>query len=242
MKKKEIRIATFSLPWFFWVAVAVIMLVGVRLAGSPLERDRQFSLVRCLSLLELVYLLVYKYALRYLRSEYNVFNELPCYLCNISSIICLLAAVSESQLLMAYCSSIGFLGAVLAYLMPDGPNVNQKFFSWQALGFYGYHSLLVASSLSFWVLGLYEPAVSDALKVTIFTVVIIMAVHLVNLLMIRTGLNPKSNFIFTIRPDNAVLAWFHKLNPVELWYLLPVAVPLWGLCASQLALLKLLSR
>ncbi len=242
MKKEEIRIATFSLPWFFWVAVAVAMLGAVKLSGRGMNPDQQFSLVLYFSILELIYLLIYKYSLRYIRPDYNFFNELPFYLCNISTIVAVLAAASRNQLLMAYCTSIGFLGAVLAYLMPDGPNVNQKFFSWQALGFYGYHSMLIASSLSFFVLGLYVPVYGDALRVTVLTVLIIMAVHLVNLLMIRTGLNPASNFIFTVRPDNAVLAWFYKLIPVQLWYLVPVSVPLYALCLLDFLILRLFIR
>ena len=139
------------------MVLTAVVLTAVTLLGRGLDENGRYRMVLYLSIAELIILRLYKYSLKDIRDDYNWYNELPCYLCNQSTIICIIASIIKDNTLMAYCVSVGTLGAVLAFVMPDSYNRDQLVFSKQAYGFYGYHGLLIVTCLSFYTLGLYIP-------------------------------------------------------------------------------------
>ena len=114
------------------------------------------------------------------------------------------------------------LGAILAFVMPDSYNRDQLVFSKQAYGFYGYHGLLIVTCLSFYTLGLYHPALKDCIWAGIYTLVLAVIAHIINVILVKTGLNKRSNYVFTMYPDNIVMQKLWDIFPVRLVYMLPI--------------------
>lgn len=222
--RKEARIRVFNRWWWFYVALTVCVLILVTLTGRQLGLQARYRLVLTVSIIELVILRIYKYSLRKIRADYNYFNELPCYLCNQATLLCIIAAITRNVSIMAYCVSIGTLGAILAFVMPDGYNRDQLVFSRQAYGFYGYHGLLIVTCLSFYTLNLYVPALKDCIWAGIYTALLAIIAHIINIIMVKTRLNPKSNYVFTMYPDNVVMQALYDRLPVRLFYMLPIPV------------------
>ena len=230
MKKtwRDIRIRVFGAGWWFYMILMIVFLVLVTLTGRSLSVERKRLFLLGLSILEYLILRIYKFNLKDIREDYNYFNELPCYLCNQSTILCVVGAYILNPVIMSHCVSVGTLGAFLALTMPDRYNRDQLLFSRQAFGFYGYHALLVITCLAFYTTGLYDPKPADAIWPMVITFVLACTAHLINLFLRKTGLNPIANYVFTYDPDNPVFAMLYKRFPVSLFYLLPI-LPVIGL-------------
>ena len=196
--------------------------------GNGLSYEERLRLILILSIIELVILRIYKFSLKDIRSNYNYFNELPCYLCNQSTIMCIIAALTMDERIMSYCVTAGMIGALLAIFMPDRYNDDQPFYSRQALGFYGYHCLLISTCIGFWLLGLYHPEGKDCIYVMAFVFLLVCIAHLVNIIVRKTGLNPHANYVFTWGPENALLDRLYRMIPCRLFYMLPL-LPLFGI-------------
>ncbi|MBR2578494.1 MAG: YwaF family protein [Erysipelotrichaceae bacterium] len=218
----DIHIRVFNKGWWFYVLLTVVFLAVMTAAGRALSPDGRLRLVFWLSIFEYVILRIYKHSLRHIRDDYNFFNELPCYLCNQSTIICIIAAFTGSSILMSYCVTVGTIGALLAVFMPDRYNRDQLLFSKQAFGFYGYHGLLIITCLSFYTLGLYRPDPKDALWGMLITFLLAATAHRINAILRKSGLNKAANYVFTWGPDNAILDKLYSLFPVKLFYMIPV--------------------
>ena len=235
---KDFRITVFSIGWWFYVALTVLGLLTVTKYGNTLpDQQSRLKLVLYLSIIELIILRIYKYSLRYTRSSYNYWNELPCYLCNQSTILCIIASITDNRHIMAFCIIIGTLGAILAYVMPDSYNRDQAFYSLQALGFYGYHGLIIITCLSFRTLRLYESDLRDSLWVMLTIFLLAVIAHIINYILRKTGLNKESNYVYTYHTDNiGILNKLYSLIPMKLFYLIPI-MPVFGLLAFVILLI-----
>ena len=224
------------------MVLTAVVLIAVTLVGRNFSEQGRYDLILWLSVAELIILRLYKYSLKNIRSDYNWYNEWPCYLCNQSTILCIVAAITKNVPIMAYCVAVGTLGAVLAFVMPDRYNRDQKVFSKQAYGFYGYHGLLIVTCLSFYTLGLYTPKVSDCLWPSIWTFILAIIAHIINYVLRKTGRNKTANYVFTYDPDNGILQAMWKILPVKLVYMLPV-MPIFAAFSRRLfAILSLFSK
>ena len=242
MKGFNARIKVFNLWWWMYVVLTFFVLCIVTAAGNTLDTDSRFHLVLALSIAELIILRLYKLSLKTIREDYNYYNELPCYLCNQSTLMCILGAVTRNHSVMAYCVSVGTLGAVLAYVMPDSYNRDQRVFSKQAYGFYGYHGLLIVTCLSFYTLRLYEPALRDCVWGPVWTLILAGIAHLINTYLRKKELNKRANYVYTYGPENIILQKMWNIFPVKLWYMLPV-LPIFAAYSFLFFLvLKALSR
>ena len=212
----------FSAGWWFYIIMTIVFMVYLHKIGKQLDYESKRKFILIFSIIEFIILRIYKRSLKGVYDRYNYFNELPCYLCNISTILCIVAALTDNSILMGFCTTIGLFGSLLAIFMPDRYYVNIPLFSRQTVGFYGYHSMLLVSCLSFYLMGLYKPDPKDALWAMVILFVVTCVIHIVNIVLRKTGLNPTCNYTFTIEPDNNVLEFFYKLFPVKLFYLLPV--------------------
>ena len=224
---KDAHISVFSPGWWFYVILMILGLFALTMVSKNMTYDQRLRMILYLCIIELIILRIYKYSLRYIRHDYNYYNELPCYLCNQSSIMCTIAALTGNTQIMSYCFTIGTLGALLAVFMPDSHNRDQLFFSVQAVGFYGYHGLLIVTCLSFIATRVYEPVLTDCLSTMAIVVILVVIVHIINKYLRRKGLNPIANYDYTIDPEIGILKKLYKLNPTELFYLLPI-LPAFG--------------
>ncbi len=234
---REFRITVFKAGWWFYVILTGLGLFLLTILGKQLpDREDRLRLILVLSIIELVILRLYKFSLKQIRSDYNYFNELPCYLCNQSTILCIIAALLDDRHLMAFCIIIGTFGAILAYVMPDSYNNDQLFYSKQAIGFYGYHGLLIISCLSFYTLQLYSPDLRDAFWNMFLIFFLATLAHLINYVLRKSGLNPQANYVFTYQPDNIILEKLYALLPIRLLYMLPI-MPVFGILSWLLLLI-----
>lgn len=223
MKKiKDLHIKAHNGSWFFVMALIVLFITVIAILGNKLSIDGRFNFLLVLSIFEFVYLRVYKYSLRFVHKKYEYYNELPCYLCNFSTIICIIAAITRNSVLMAYCFTAGVIGALLALILPDPYYKDIPLLSIPTYGFYGYHALLLATCLGFYLFGLYKPNPIDALWATLITFGLSFIAHITNYILRKTGLNEKSNYVFTYEPGNAVMKKLYSIFKVKLLYLIPI--------------------
>jgi len=233
------RIRVFGFGWWFYILLAAVLLVVLTILCSSMDRASRKLVIFILSLSEYIILRIYKYSLKNIRENYNFYNELPCYLCNQSTILCMIGALTESDFVMSYCVTAGFLGALLAVLMPDQYNQNQLFFSRQAFGFYGYHSLLMVTCLSFYTLKIYEPVPSHALGVMAMIFLLACIAHLINYVLRKSGLHPQANYVYTYFPENIVFQKCYDLFPVKVLYMIPIMLGFGAVSYVMLVVMKL---
>ncbi len=219
---KDVRIKVFNAGWWFYVLLTAFFLVLLGVFGRRLDERMKLRVMLVLSVIEYIVLRIYKFSLKDIRDDYNYYNELPCYLCNQSTIMCILASLTNDQRIMGFCVTAGLYGALLAVFMPDRYNRDQLMFSTQAYGFYGYHGLLIATCFGFYAIGLYPGKTEGAFWGMFFTFFWACVAHLINHLLRKSGLNPKANYVFTWEPDNALLQKLYEMCPHRLLYLIPV--------------------
>lgn len=225
MDVKKIRVKPFNATWWiiFVCQFALVLLVKVIVGNKPYEYIYKF--MTDFSIFNLIYLFLYKFSLSKTNDfEFNFWNELPLYLCNIGSILAYLAMKYNDQVMMGFCYCVGTVGALMAYLMPDKKFIDVNLFSTRAIGYYGYHGLLIVINLSFKTLGIYQPSVNDLKKIIYLCIFIVLLVHLVNMLL-RHKIYPNANYMFTVEPTNIVLEKVYKICPIKciyLYLLLPV--------------------
>lgn len=236
---QNFRIKVFGPGWWFYMILTVILLFVLTLSCKDLDRPSRKLVILILSLLEYVVLRIYKYSLKGIRSNYNFYNELPCYLCNQSTILCIIGSVTESSFVMSYCVTAGFLGALFAVLLPDQYNRNQLFFSKQAFGFYGYHCLLMITCLSFYTLKIYDPDPSHALYVMVMIFLLACIAHVINYGLRKSGLHPQANYVYTYFPENIVFQKCYDLFPVHVLYMIPILLGFGAASFVMLAVMKL---
>ena len=219
---KDSRIKLFNPGWWFYFVLTVVFMIVLTVMGNRYDRQTRLNIVFVLSVIELIIMRIYKYSLKTYRDDYNYFNELPCYLCNQSTLLCIVASYFDNSHIMAFCIIVGALGALLAVFMPDSYNIDQPFYCRQAFGFYGYHCLLIVTCLSFYTLKLYKPDPKDALWIMLIIFILAVLAHIINYLLRKSGLNERSNYVFTYHPDNVILEKLYGLIPIKLFYMLPI--------------------
>lgn len=223
MKKiKDLRIKTYNACWVSVIILIVLLTIIVTIFGNKLSIDSRFNLILILSIIEFIHLRIYKYSLRYIYDNYNYYNELPCYLCNLSTIMCIIAAITRNSILMAYCFTSGTIGALLALFFPDPLYKEVPLISIKSFGFYGYHTELIITCLSFYLLGLYIPRPVDALWSMLITFGLTYIAHFMNFILRKTGLSKTVNYIFTYEPGNKIMEKLYSIFKVKVLYMLPI--------------------
>ncbi len=221
---RKMRITPFSPGWWLYLGLAFGILSWLGMIFSDSSREHRLHFIFVFSICELTYLLIYKWSLRFFRENYSPWNELPCYLCNLSTLISIIASGLDLHYLQCFCLTVGVLGTMLAFLMPDGPNADLPLFSLNALGFYGYHAMLLVSCLSYHALEICTVRFSDIPVIMLITLISLIAAHCTNS-WLRRSILPTANYIFTYDPDNFVLKAAFRLLPLRFFYLLPLFVP-----------------
>ena len=239
---KKLRIDPFTWGWWLYLGITVLLIVLMTIFLKNKPRSVRLTFMFWYSVFQLAYLMVYKYSLRYYRYNFSMWNELPLYLCNLSSIISIIASGFDIHFLQSYCLTLGTAGALLAFLMPDGPNVNLPFFSLNTLGFYGYHAILLATCIGYFTTGLCVPEFREIPLILLTILGCLLLAHIVNTILRKTGILPTANYIFTYRADNPVLGASYKLLPHRFIYLLPLFIPGSVLVALMIGLFRLISR
>ena len=101
-----------------------------------------------------------------------------------------------------------------------------------AVGFYGFHGLVLALAVTFASWELYRPTFRDTPAVLAVLTLLGGAVHLVNLLL-RATVYPQASYFYTCGLEgNPVLDWLLALIPVYFLYELPLLLLMVLFCGA----------
>ncbi len=225
----------FNLTFFIVTAFFVALLIAATLImRNKSERARRIVIASA-AILTLIGFIAYKYFLSIdtaydemtaaTTNGFNWWGELPLHLCNINMLLIPVAVMFDMQMLMSFCFFVGSICASLAIIMPGLGFDHYSIFLPRMLGYFGTHYMVAIMAVAIVTFGLYRPKFSDLPKTCVVITVITFIVFLVNLLLINTGLHPKANYFYSIRPvGNPLLELFYKLIPIPFIYLLPSLV------------------
>lgn len=228
-KIKDAKINVFNIWWWLYIVFIFVLIISIYLIGNNLSIDGKYKLLLVFNIIEYIGLRIYKFSLKNAKGfNYNYFNELTCYLCNQANLLSIIACLTRSISMMSYCVIVGSFGAFLALLMPDEYFCNHQALSLPSYGFYGYHSLLFASCLSFFTLGLYKPELSHFYYGPLWLLILTIIAHIINFILRKTKLHPNANYTYTYYPENFILKKLYAKIPIRFVYLLPL-LPIFAL-------------
>lgn len=224
------------MKWGFFTPVHLLTLVFgagllIGLYGFLRRRSVTFR-VRVLAVLSLWGIAAIAYNLLRWGSP---LEYLPLHLCSVNALLLPAAVLTRSRvlgnLLLLWCP--GALGALVA----NGAMAQTPVVSWTFLFFFLPHVLEFGIPVLLWKLGLVERDVRCVGPSIGLTVLIYTVVHFCNLGIndwcADTGSPIRVNYMFSLQPDNPLLAFFYTLLPEPYWYLfllLPgILVYLWVL-------------
>ena len=214
------KIKPFNATWWGMLALQVAIITIISIIAYPLERSQVLTLLKLFNVGVGVYLFFYKFALSRLKDyDFNIWDDLPFYLCNLGTITAIIASFTDNRYLMGFVYAVSIFGAFIAYVFPDEAFCNIKMFSVKAIGFFGYHGLIICEGFLFVTTGAYVPKYSDILPIVIYLVVLLFFVHIVNTIIRKTKF-PECNYSFTYGSrGNPILQKIYDKIPINLIYL-----------------------
>ena len=141
MKSEQFKIRPFKGIWYLVSLFQILLsLIFYRLS---LFVDKQ-KLMMHIYIFTIVFYILYKAYLICLSKTYEttIFEELPFAMCQMTLFCCHLGVCFCSKPLMGFAFFMGLISAVMAYAMPVDGFYDISIFSFEAIGFYGYHGLL----------------------------------------------------------------------------------------------------
>ena len=215
----------FSLLWFLSLGVTVALAVFLALFfRSRSEREKR-SFIGAFSIALFLFWILYKVWLYVVPDfEFEFWSELPFHLCNIAMPIAAIGAYKNSRVCQGICYFCCSIGAVFALLLPVDGFYDVPFLTPQGIGYWGYHFLVLLLCVSFVLLGVYHPRLSDIPKVCLTLFLIACGIHALNLVL-RATVYAEANYCYTFGlSGNPVTEFLCRLIPVPLLYLLPCLV------------------
>lgn len=216
-------VEAYSPVWFAFVAlipIAVIVITGIY-RKKPMEERIRFMKRLCL-LSMAVYVLYKGYALFDPGYETTVWRELPLNLCNLGIFLAYPALTKRFSVLRPFVVFVCILGTFCGILMPDALHSKLLILDPICIGFYATHILGAVMLILFLTLDIYEPRMKDIWISVLTTLIITLLIHVVNMALRATGLEPGANFIFTYGlKENRILSLLWSFIPVPYLYQLP---------------------
>lgn len=229
-------ISPFNTGFFVLMAamVAIIILLSLTLRKAS-DKVRRLVIIG-ICVLDIIIFFFYKLALSHDaefleisgQAEFNWFSELPLQLCNINMFLIPIALLIKKRGLLSFCFFIAPLGALMAMLSPEPAFTGYSLFIPRIAGFYVTHLIVMMAGILIVTMGFYRPHFKD-LPLTLLTMLLLVtAIHGVNLLL-RATVCPNANYFFTIwTGDVSILDAFWNIIPHSYWYLylaLVIALP-----------------
>lgn len=238
----DLTVAPLNGTWwalFVLTATAIAGIWLVRGRGRKSTKDNR-RFLGWFGAITLAYLWGYKTLLS-LNPEFDFqfWNELPLQPCNLIAILAILAAATDWQVLKNFCLCAGIPFAMVALLMPVDGFSQVPLLSVNAIGFYGFHGMVLALSVSFATLGVCRSRLRDIPGTAALLVGLGTAVHGVNVLL-RATVFGGANYFYTFGLEgNVVLEGLWALLPMPLVYELPLLLVLIAVCLATTLLARL---
>ncbi|MDO4500276.1 MAG: YwaF family protein [Erysipelotrichaceae bacterium] len=177
----------------------------------------------------LIHFLIYKLYLpfdkeykRIMGKEFNIYSEFILYPCNVIIIVLFIALLIDSKLLLSFCFHAAMTCPILAILFPPLGFNDDYIYRFRVFTFYFYHYMIIICAFLLVVTGKYIPNVRDVLPAMLVYAVFSFICYLLNVVLIKTGLNPKSNYFYNYFPDgNFVMEAIYKYIPHPFLFTLP---------------------
>lgn len=161
----------------------------------------------------------------------SLLTMIPLQLCNIAVFLLPVAIVARKRLLFDFAFYVCGLGALAALLFPSSIYIGRI---WDpiTLGFFVNHLAILSIPILLATWGFYRPEPTPrrlaALSALVFGLAAVL--HLLNVAIWRTT-GVEADYFFTIirfsAPQNPAFAFFARLLPIDLFYLLPALPILW---------------
>lgn len=239
--------------WWVLLLAPVALAAVIRAVRTPLERRwggtspcrfRQRFLA-ALALLSVAWLFAYKFLLWAVTDyPFEFWNELPLQPCNVVALLALPAALLRGRAakpLRAFCFYGGIVFSLAAMALPVDGFHDIPLLSVNAIGFYGFHGLVLTLAISFAAWELYQPSFGDTPAVLLLLTLLGGAVHLVNLLL-RATVYPHASYFYTCGLEgNPVLEGLLEVIPVYFLFELPLLLLMTLFCGC-INLIFLLGR
>lgn len=226
---------TFGLTHIISLLLVPVILVGLYQILKRLHGRAQDIALLCLSLVGIIAIL---YNLLMWGSPWEY---LPLHLCSLNALLLPVVVISKRKglgcLLLLWAFGAIF-GLILNYAMAEC-----ELLSWTFFFYYFPHILYFGLPILLWKLGRIEIGVKQipmtiGVMMTAYTLI-----HFVNVAINNAALTNsageviQANYMFSVSPDNPVLALFWKVIPYPYWYmymLVPViALYLFALCGTE---------
>ncbi len=220
--------------WVWWGVLLLVFLMAAIL--WRLRRGkRNWKFLSFLGILVTIYLAVYKTLLAFCSDfDFHVWNELPLQPCNLIAILTIFSAgMGESCIgrsVKGLCFYGGIVFGTIAMVMPIDGFSNIPLFSVKALGYFGFHALVVVLAVSFASMGIYRPRIKDIPGILFLLVLMGGLAHGVNHLL-RITVYPDANYFFTYGLEgNVVMDALTGMIPIEFLWMMPLVLLMAALC------------
>ncbi|MGN0989571.1 MAG: hypothetical protein ACI4N6_04600 [Eubacteriales bacterium] len=153
--------------------------------------------------------------------SFNVWNNLPLYLCDFSLIINLAAMLFKNKLFYHYAYFIASIGGLMALLFPSRAFVGYSLLDVRIFAFYLQHILVANGGILMYMLGFFRIDIKRTALTNVFLFAFAIVCHCVNVFITQNGLG-SPNYMFTLNADGIpILELFRSWIDVDLWYLVP---------------------
>lgn len=215
---------TFGITHLLSLVVAILLNVGLYFLLKRRSRRVQLTVLGVLSFAGIAAILF-----NLLRWG-SPLEYLPFHLCSLSAMLLPIAVLTRKRIpcnLLLLWSLGAFVALVLNYSVAEA-----ELFSWTFFFYYFPHALECGIPILLFKLGLSELSPRCILPTVGITLTAYTAIHGINLVVNRyclanNVLNPSGelvqvNYMFSITPENPLLALFYQWIPHPYWYMLPV--------------------
>jgi len=233
------------MPIFTRNLLVLVVLIGICIViynmckHRSMEFRRKMLLYLCICniVVYIVYKLILFFEISHVAYDSKLaylLNCIPFHLCSINLIILPIALTTRSKWLTMFCFYAASLGASAAILFPDKLFASRSLLDPVNTAFIAYHSIVVISSISLGLLGLYRPSFKDMPKVSLMLAIVAGLSYLVNELFAAIS-GVMVNYFYSVSPQgNHVLGFAYNLVPIPYVYLLFFLIPLQGLMLIEI--------
>ena len=227
------QIYPYSPTWYLYIIAAIYLIYEIKKKYKNEKIQTRKDFIKQFNILVILYWIIYKYMLSIDPNyNFNIWNELPLHMCNLTCILFLIASIKDWNTLRGLCFFTGTIGVIFALIMPDTNFTNIPTLSFRAIGYWGYHTLMIVQSVSLITLNIIQPDTKDVTHIILLLIIITLVIHGINVLL-RQTICQDANYFYTFGiPENIIMDYLQQKIPHPFLFMLPIILPLWFVCTS----------
>jgi len=229
----------FSPLWIAFFVMDVVLIILLRILLVKKDDATKEKVLMIIAIANFAFWVLYKILLSMRPDfEFVFLKELPLHLCNLNSILIIVAIRTKKDFLLTFCYCLGTIGALFSVLTPDQNFVHTSILT--AFGCYWlYHHILLVQAISLVSTGFYRPKYKDIPKAAALLVILYFVMHLFNMIL-RSATHIDVNYLYTYGMEgNPITEALYRLIPLHPFFFLPVVIPLAGVMFLMVWLARL---